>query len=314
MMFSYFKKPVGLFLCGGGALGAWQSGVLSEFVKQGINFDAVAGFSIGALNGAAYCYGKTSELKKIWTEMNPSILRFSPRYNRMPLDIYRQVGADPLSKIGFYIKNNLAKFTLFSEKPVYDFLNGWLVRSGPKFKKNVKFYVISHIVELKLPHVSVFDGNSKSDKLPFIDSLVASCSIPMVFPPVPFEENGKKYNLVDGGVIGIASINLNILEGCKTIIMICNSRAEDLNYKSHNIAGPLVDNIHRMLALHTQKIYESRAFISSAPQVYLMRPPVDLKMSSLDFVGKKCAAAFSIGENEAKIFLKNFNGKEGDKK
>ena len=51
-----FKRPVGLFLCGGGALGSWQSGVLAELVRQGLHFDAVAGFSIGSLNGAAYCY------------------------------------------------------------------------------------------------------------------------------------------------------------------------------------------------------------------------------------------------------------------
>ena len=60
------EKPVGLFLCGGGALGSWQSGVLARLVESGMTFDAVAGFSVGALNGAGYCYGKTGEMRSLW--------------------------------------------------------------------------------------------------------------------------------------------------------------------------------------------------------------------------------------------------------
>ena len=67
--------------------------------------------------------------------------------------------------------------------------------------------------------------------------------------------------------------------------------------------GPLVSNVHRMLALHTQKIYESRVFMNSRPDVYLIRPPEDLGLSPLEFVGKKCLHAYGIGEREAARFL-----------
>jgi predicted acylesterase/phospholipase RssA len=253
-----FKRPIGLFLCGGGALGSWQSGALAELVRQGLHFDAVAGFSVGSLNGAAYCYNKTGELRHIWRNMKPSsILQISPRYCNIPVELYQQAGGSPLNKVGFFLQNRLARFTLFSNKPVYDFLGGWLARSGPRFPRSIKFYVISHAVELKLPYISRFDGSTQGNNLSFNDALMASCSIPTVFPPVPVEEHGRRYHLVDGGVIGIATINLNFFEGCRTVIMIGNSGPGDMDYPSSGPGpfGLFESRARRMLALHTQKIY-----------------------------------------------------------
>jgi len=301
-----FKRPVGLFLCGGGALGSWQSGALAELVRQGLHFDAVAGFSVGSLNGAAYCYNKTAELRQIWRGMKASsILKLSPRYYNIPLELYQQDGGSLLNKAGFFLQNRLAKLTLFSNKPVYDFLNGWLARSGPQFQRNIKFYVISHAVELKLPYIARFDGSTQSPNLSFTDALVASCSIPMVFPPVPVEEHGRKYHLVDGGVIGIANINLNLLEGCRTVIMIGNSRDTDMDYPALGPFGYFERKARRMLAMHTQKIYESRVFIRSEPDVYLIKPPVDLGLNLLEFDGAKCEEAFDVGEAEGRRFLRS---------
>ena len=300
-----FKRPIGLFLCGGGALGSWQSGALAELVRQGLHFDAVAGFSVGSLNGAAYCYNKTGELRRIWSGFKPSsILRLGPRYHHIPVELYQHDDGSPLSRAGSFLQNQLAKVTLFSNKPVYEFLNGWLARSGAQFAHGIKFYVISHAVELKLPYISRFDGSAQqSGNLSFNDALMASCSIPMIFPPVPVTEHGRRYHLVDGGVIGIATINLNFFEGCRTIIMIGNSRPEDMDYPHSGPFGLFESRARRMLALHTQKIYESSVFIRSAPDVHLIKPPVDLGVKLLEFDGAKCQKAFDIGEAEARRFL-----------
>ncbi len=301
-----FRRPVGLFLCGGGALGSWQSGALAELVRQGLHFDAVAGFSIGSLNGAAYCYNKTGELRAIWRNMKPaSVLSLRPRYYNIPLELYQQDGGSLVNKINFFFENRLAKLTLFSNKPVYDLINGWLIKSGPQFQRNIKFYVISHAVEMKLPYIVSFDGSTQSHNLSFGDALMASCSIPMVFPPVPVEEHGRKYHLVDGGVIGIATINLNLFEGCRTVIMIGNSREADMDYPALGPVGYFERKVRRMLAIHTQKIYESRVFIKSEPDVYLIKPPMDLGLNMLEFDGEKCGKAFDIGEAEAVRFLSN---------
>lgn len=301
-----FRRPVGLFLCGGGALGSWQSGVLAELVKQGLHFDAVAGFSIGSLNGAAYCYNKTGELGQIWRNMKPStILELKPRFYNIPLELYQQDSGSLANKVNFFFQNRLSRLTLFSNKPVYEFLNGWLARSGPQFPRNIKFYVISHAVEMKLPYIVRFDGSTQSHNLSFVDALMASSSIPMIFPPVPVEEHGRRYNLVDGGVIGIATINLSLFEGCRTVIMIGNSRPEDMDFPARGPFGYFERKARRMLALHTQKIYESRVFIKSEPDVYLIKPPTDLGLNLLEFDGVKCGKAYDIGEAEARIFLRN---------
>ncbi len=300
-----FKRPVGLFLCGGGALGSWQSGVLAGLVKQGLHFDAVAGFSVGSLNGAAYCYNKTGDLRNIWSGLKPStILELRPRYYNIPLELYQHDGGNPLTKFNFFLQNHVAKMTLFSNKPVYDFLNGWLVRSGPQFPRNIKFYVISHAVEMKLPYIVRFDGSTQSHNLSFTDALMASCSIPMVFPPVQVEEHGRTYHLVDGGVIGIATINLNFFEGCRTIIMVGNTRDEDLDFPARGPFGYFERKTRKMLAIHTQKIYESRVFVKSEPDVHLIKPPMDLGLNLLEFDGPKCAKAYDIGEAESANFLK----------
>jgi predicted acylesterase/phospholipase RssA len=301
-----FRRPVGLFLCGGGALGAWQSGVLAELVRQGLHFDALAGFSIGSLNGAAYCYNKTGELRQIWRGMKPeNILQLKPRYQDIPLELYQQDSGSVAAKLNFFFQNRLAKVTLFSNQPVYGFLNNWLARSGPQFPRNIKFYVISHAVETKLPYIVRFDGSTQSHNLSFADALVASCSIPMVFPPVQVEEHGRRYHLVDGGVIGIATINLSLFEGCRTVIMIGNSRPEDMDFPARGPLGYFEHKARRMLAIHTQKIYESRVFIKSEPDVYLIKPPMDLGLGLLEFEGAKCEKAFDVGEAEARIFLHN---------
>ncbi|MBU2573644.1 MAG: patatin-like phospholipase family protein [Elusimicrobia bacterium] len=295
-----FKEPVGLFLCGGGALGSWQSGVLSRFVEMGLVFDAVAGFSIGALNGAAYCYNKMAELKDIWKNLKRDrILSFSPGYHNIPLDLYQQHKPDFFSRIGALLQNNLARCTLFSNGPVYNVLNGWLTKAGSNFSRNINFYVISHAVEKKLPYIIKFDGETGGQNLSFVDALVASCSIPLIFPPVEVTERGRTYHLVDGGVIGIATINLNIFEGCRTIIMISNSRDSDLVFPSAGPFGYFESKARRMLALHTQKIHESRVLMRSEPQVHLIKPPEDLGLKLLEFDGVKCLRAFSLGEEEA---------------
>jgi predicted acylesterase/phospholipase RssA len=300
-----FRRPVGLFLCGGGALGAWQSGVLAELVRQGLHFDAVAGFSIGSLNGAAYCYNKTGELGQIWRSMKPAdILALKPRFYNIPLELYQQDGGSLSNKVNFFFQNRLSRLTLFSNERVKGFLNGWLARSGPQFQRNIKFYVISHAVEMKLPYIVRFDGSTQSHNLSFTDALMASCSIPMIFPPVQVEEHGRKYHLVDGGVIGIATINLSLFEGCRTVIMIGNSRPEDMNYPSTGPFSYFEHKARRMLSIHTQKIYESRVFMKSEPDVYLIKPPMDLGLNLLEFDGAKCGRAYDMGEAEADIFLR----------
>ncbi len=62
-------NKVGLVLSGGGARGAYQLGCWRAFLERGIHFAAVAGSSIGALNGALVCQGDWKAAYELWTEL-----------------------------------------------------------------------------------------------------------------------------------------------------------------------------------------------------------------------------------------------------
>ena len=63
------SKEYGLILDGGGARGAYQIGAWKALVEAGIKVNAVAGTSVGALNGALICMGDVKKAENIWSEM-----------------------------------------------------------------------------------------------------------------------------------------------------------------------------------------------------------------------------------------------------
>ena len=63
------KKEYGVVLDGGGARGAYQIGAWKALVEAGVKINAVAGTSVGALNGALICMGDVELAEKIWDEM-----------------------------------------------------------------------------------------------------------------------------------------------------------------------------------------------------------------------------------------------------
>jgi predicted acylesterase/phospholipase RssA len=221
----------------------------------------------------------------------------------MPLDLHSGVTAGPLARAGQRLQDQLAKFSLFSNGNLYAFLESWLGGRDLPFAKKTVFYVISHCVERRLPQIFRFSGRSGGAQISFNDALISSCAIPSVFPPVTWFEDGKKYHLVDGGVIGLATINLNVLEGCRTVIMLGNSREDEINFKSRGLFGFVEGKARRMLAVHTRKIYESKVLIRSEPEVHLLRPQEDLGLGLLELDGAKCRRAFETGEKAAMAFI-----------
>ena len=62
-------KEYGLVLDGGGARGAYQIGAWKALAEAGVRIRAVAGTSVGALNGALVCMGDVEQAEQIWKEM-----------------------------------------------------------------------------------------------------------------------------------------------------------------------------------------------------------------------------------------------------
>lgn len=62
----------GLVLEGGGARGSYQIGACKALAELGIEFGAVAGTSIGALNGAMIVQGELERAYELWYNISPS--------------------------------------------------------------------------------------------------------------------------------------------------------------------------------------------------------------------------------------------------
>ena len=303
------KKPLGLFLCGGGALGSWQSGVLAGLVKGGLKFDVVSGFSAGALNGAAYCYGRTRELRSIWRSVNRDwVFELRPKYHDMPLNLYRNQPAGLLSDAGAFLRDRAVRMSLFSGRPIYDFLTGWLGGEPGEFREQARFYPISHAVELRQPFISVFDSSGGTEgPLALYDALAASCAIPMVFPPVKVCHHGRSMHLVDGGVIGVSTISLNLFEGCSSVIMVSNTRHDDMSFRSTGRLAYFENRARRMLAMHDERIYDSRHLMRDGTEVHLISPLERLSLGLLEFSGEKCERAYDTGEIAAEEFIRGLS-------
>ncbi|MBF0497711.1 MAG: patatin-like phospholipase family protein [Deltaproteobacteria bacterium] len=78
---------IGLALGGGGARGAYQIGAWQALTELKVDITAVAGASIGALNGALVVQGDLDRAIQAWTDFDPRRLR---RFN--PKTIYRLLG------------------------------------------------------------------------------------------------------------------------------------------------------------------------------------------------------------------------------
>lgn len=142
-------KPYGLILAGGGAKGAYQIGAWRALRELGITFEAIAGVSIGAINGALIAQGDYDRAVELWsnaevtsgihieTELHDSENLFS--FSNLPqifMEILRNGGVDVTparNLIAEYIDEEkvrdsgiplgLVTFQLSSMKPVEVFLD-----------------------------------------------------------------------------------------------------------------------------------------------------------------------------------------------
>lgn len=66
------SKEYGLVLEGGGAKGAYQIGAWKALKEAGVKINAVAGTSVGALNGALICMDELEMAQQMWSNLTYS--------------------------------------------------------------------------------------------------------------------------------------------------------------------------------------------------------------------------------------------------
>ncbi|HBC0000973.1 patatin-like phospholipase family protein [Vibrio parahaemolyticus] len=220
---------VGLVLSGGGALGAYQVGVLKALAKEGIEIDMVAGASIGALNGAivaseASVKSAYQKLDTLWSHLaqdNPLKINKAV-YLQLLLASGLQLNAGRLLKLldSPYLKPIWAKYipmplkvaeSLLDDAPLTkimaDSLDVERLRTGLPLYASV-FKSDGALTDL-LQCVTSELGIAESKDSEYIhiqslsdeeqkEALLASAALPLLFKPKMI--GGEEY--VDGGIGG----------------------------------------------------------------------------------------------------------------
>jgi NTE family protein len=196
-------RATGLVFAGGGAKGFAHLGVLKALEEFGIPIDMVGGTSVGALMAAgAAMNGKVNKMIHVYKE--GAIYNPSGDYNIIP--IYSLVKGERMKNM---ITHTIEKFT---QKKAIDIEDFWLPL----------FIVAANYTKAKEEVIQYGD---------LTKALIASVSIPGVFPPVIYRGD----ILVDGGTLNNFPVDIMGLLGAEKIIGIDfsfekNQKIEIYNY------------------------------------------------------------------------------------
>ena len=240
------KNKIGLVLGGGGARGFFHMGVIKGLQEMDIEIEEIAGTSIGAVVGLMYATDPKIDFEKIAGELN---------FIRL------------IQKIawGINLKNP----------------NGMI----EKFLRN--YIKVDNFKDLKIKtRFNASDINNKKEiifeKGKIFPGLIASISIPGVFPPM---EYGDKY-LVDGGVVNNIPITL-IKKPKKVLVSDITGPIKKVNKKSLP-----TDVLYSSIAIMQQKISLEKAKNLNKKIIYLN---LDNKTFILDFRKKNYQFLIDMG-------------------
>jgi len=234
---------LGLALGGGGAKGFAHLGVLEVLTEAGIEFDVVAGTSIGALIGAVYVSGNLDSLERFATNIG-------------------------ISDIPFLLGPTWPKGGLFSgsyvEKLVDQFVH----------QKNIE--------DLEKPFAAVCVDLNKAEVVTLTKgnlkrAIRASTSIPGLFKPVIFEDK----LLVDGGVLESVPDQAARSLGADFIVAVDLLSDISDSHSFKNGKNPsIIEVVQRSSILAQRKITEYK-FKENPPDILIQPPLSDVKV--MDF-------------------------------
>lgn len=210
------KLKVALALGGGGARGLAHIGVLKVLERENIPIDIITGTSMGAIIGGVYALKKDiSAIEKV-AEKYSKISEFN---------------------IDFSFNEKGEKDKSFFLKKMSDFLKkGYILNlelrrkyidDGEGIKKIIKELVDDKTFsDTKIPFATVAADLVKGEKVilnqgKLFDALLASSSIPGMFPPVILD----KKILVDGGIVDVVPIEVAQSLGANFVIAVSVSQS-----------------------------------------------------------------------------------------
>lgn len=245
-------KQTAFVFAGGGSLGAVQVGMLKALVHHKIMPDFVVGASVGAINGS-YFAGRPSvkgvaELEKIWLGIRQEdVFPVTLRSGVAALIGTRNYLVDPSS---------LAK----------------LIASLLPFKNFEDAALPCHVVATDIYNgrdVTFSEGDARK-------AILASASIPAVFPPVRYDD---RY-LADGGVTSNTPISTAVALGAKRIIVLPTGFSCSIAEPPRTIVAMALHGLNLMIM--TQLIRDTELNAHHA-EILVVPPLCPVEVTPYDF-------------------------------
>lgn len=266
-------KKFGLALGGGGARGLVHIGVLKVLVAEGITVDCLAGTSMGGVIGCAFAAGKTpAELEQFALEHS---------HARALIKLVDLTSPRRGLLVGQRVRALLA--SLYSETLTFG---------------DLAIPAAVSAVDLNLGRQVVLDQGL------VLPAVIASSSVPGLFPPLPYEHPGHgSCLLVDGGVLNNVPAEIVRRMGAEVILAV-DTQLDPVQVplsaisRSHPARWPaalpdLLQDLSRTEMIMVAEL--TRQQIQAVqPEVYIQPPiPPDITM----FLGfPRAAEVIRIGE------------------
>ena len=191
----------GIVFEGGGAKGAYQIGAAKALREMGHIFDAIAGTSVGALNGAAVAQDEIPRAYDIWNDVEPDKVFHMAELNkakRNHTDFVRM------------LKKIIEDRGLDTE-PLNMIIRGFVDEDKIR-KRNVIFGMVTVSIDDKKP-VEIYLEDMPEGKL--CDYIIASANFPL-FKGARID--GKRF--ADGGLYNNFPINMLVNKGVDEIFAV----------------------------------------------------------------------------------------------
>ncbi len=193
----------GVVFGGGGSRGSYEIGVWKALLEMGIKIKAVAGTSVGALNGAMLAQGDFEIAQKVWSSLDiKSIIKLE----NPNLLSENRIG---LREFVTHLKQ-LWKDGGLDITPLNDMLNKYIDEERVR-KSAIDFGLVTYSIS-ELKPVAMYKEDIPKGQL--VDYLIASASLPIFKHHVI--ENKR---LIDGGVYDNIPVSLIVEKGIKNVIV-----------------------------------------------------------------------------------------------
>lgn len=208
-------KPYGLVLAGGGGKGAYQIGAWKAMRELGITFEAVAGTSIGSINGALIAAGDYKKAVELWNSVSvdKGVKIEEPLPD--PENLFSKKNWGVLFRE--FMKNKG-----FDASPTKEFLKKYIDEDKVR-KGKIPLGIVTVQVTQGITPLELFTDDIPEGQL--LDYLLASSDIPLANNIGP---EGEKF--LDGGTYDNTPVTLLKRNGYNRLIVVDISTLKGVNH------------------------------------------------------------------------------------